>query len=226
MNRAQPKSSPTDEHARRIAQAIAKGQPPPFSAALDRYCESCPREIFVAFAGLVRHMPPAGQDEPLAIGYLFLLQRLLEHLRYRTDRGYADAAKLIADFQADVVAQVEAGNVDGRMLAFVGGALHQSKIPASPELAAASTNQLVDRNQDGPLPTDVHAALVGILEACDGDPFLAVGSLIESGHAMPAETRSVLAVGLALAGIPDARGPAVLFLLDPNSPLRQTVARN
>ncbi len=118
----------------------------------------------------------------------FLLQRLLEHLRYRTDRGYADAAKLIADFQADVVAQVKAGNVDGRMLAFVGGALHQSKIPASPELAAASTNQLVDRNQGGPLPTDVHAALAGILEACDGDPFLAVGSLIESGHAMPAET--------------------------------------
>ena len=62
---------------------------------------------------------------------------------------------------SDVVAQAETGNVDGRMLAFVGGALHQSKIPASPELAAASTNQLVDRNQDGPLPTDVHAALAG-----------------------------------------------------------------
>jgi hypothetical protein len=174
MSRAQPKSSPTDEHARRIAQAIAKGRPPPFNDAFERYCESSPREIFAAFAGAARHMPPAGKDKPLAIGYLFLLQRLLEHLRYRTDRGYADAAKLIADFQADVVAQVEAGNVDGGMLACVGGALHQSKIPASPEFAAASTNQLVDRSRDGPLPTDVHAALAGILEACDGDPFLAM----------------------------------------------------
>ena len=224
MSRTQPKSSPTDEHARRIAQAIAKGRPPPFNDAFDRYCESFPREIFAAFTGAARHMPPAGQDEPLAIGYLFLLQRLLEHLRYRTDRGYADAAKLIADFQADVVAQVEAGNVDGRMLAFVGGALHQSKIPASPELAAASARQPVDPDEDGPLPTDVHAALAGILEACDGDPFLAVGSLIESGHAMPAETRSALAVGLALAGIPEARGAAVLFLLDPNSTVRRAVA--
>src|ERR1700726_3041727 len=224
MSRAQPKSSPTDEHARRIAQAIAKGRPPPFNDAFDRYCESSPREIFAAFTGAARHMPPAGKDEPLAIGYLFLLQRLLEHLRYRTDRGYADAAKLIADFQADVVAQVEAGNVDGRMLAFVGGALHQSKIPASPELAAASARQPVDPDEDGPLPTDVHAALAGILEACDGDPFLAVGSLIESGHAMPAETRGALAVGLALAGIPEARGAAVLFLLDPNSTERRTVA--
>src|SRR5665647_3074222 len=130
MSRTQPKSSPTDEHARRIAQAIAKGRPPPFNDAFDRYCESSPREIFAAFTGAARHMPPAGRDESLAIGYLFLLQRLLEYLRYRTDRGYVDAAKLIADFQADVVAQVEAGNVDGRMLAFVGGALHQSKIPA------------------------------------------------------------------------------------------------
>src|SRR6476659_2347968 len=161
MSRTQPKSSPTDEHARRIAQAIAKGRPPPFNDAFDRYCESSAPEIFAAFAGAARHMPPAGQDEPLAIGYLFLLQRLLEHLRYRTDRGYADAARLIADFQADVVARVEAGQVDGRMFALVGGALHQSKIPASPELAAAATNQLADPNQDGPLPTDLHAALAG-----------------------------------------------------------------
>ena len=137
MSRAQPTSLPTDEHARRIARAIAKGRPPPFSADLDRYCENCPHEIFAAFAGAARHMPPAGKNEALATGYLFLLQRLLEHLRYRTDRGYADAAKLIADFQADIVAQLEAGHVDGRMLAFVGGALHQSNIPASPELAAA-----------------------------------------------------------------------------------------
>jgi len=224
MTRTQPKSSPTDEHARRIAQAIAKGRPPPFNDAFDRYCESSPREIFAAFTGAARHMPPAGRDEPLAIGYLFLLQRLLEHLRYRTDRGYADASQLIADFQADVVVQVEAGNVDGRMLAFVGGALHQSKIPASPELAAASATQPVEPDVDGPLPTDVHAALASILEACDGDPFLAMGSLIESGHAMPAETRSALPVALALAGTPEARGAAVLFLLDPNSTVRRAVA--
>src|ERR1700730_9119306 len=165
MSRAQPKSSPTDEHARRIAQAIAKGRPPPFNDAFDRYCESSPREIFAAFTGAARGMRPAGWDEPLAIGYLFLLQRLLEHLRYRTDRGYADAAKLTADFQAHVVAQVEARHVDGRMLAFVGGALHQSKISSSPELAAASAKYPVDQNEGGPLPTDIRAALAGIFEA-------------------------------------------------------------
>jgi hypothetical protein len=92
MARAQPKSSSTDDYARLIARAVSKGRPPPFSDDLDRYCESSPHEIFTAFAGATRHVPPAGKNEALAIGYLFLLQRLLEHLRYRVDRGYTDAA--------------------------------------------------------------------------------------------------------------------------------------
>ena len=87
MSRAQLKSSLTDDRARRIARAIAKGKPPPLNADLDEYCESSPHEIFAAFIGAARHMPPAGNDEALALGYLFVLQRLLEHLRYQTDRG-------------------------------------------------------------------------------------------------------------------------------------------
>jgi hypothetical protein len=224
MTRAQPKSSPTDEHARLIAQAISKGRPPPFSAAFDQHCESFPREIFAAFAGVARHMPPTGDDEPLAVGYLFVLQRLLEHLRYRAERGFTDTAKLIADFQADVVAQVAAGNVDGSVLALVGGALHQSKIPASPELAAASERLLINPNEDEPLPNDVNAALAGILEACGGDPFVAVGSLIESMYSMPAEARGAVAGALALADNPEARGTALLLLLDADSAVRGAVA--
>jgi len=224
MSRAQPKPSPTDQYARQIAQAFAKGRPPPFSAAFDRYCESSPREIFAAFKGLARHMPPTGNDEPLAIGYLVLLQRLLEHLRYRADRGYADAVGLIADFQADVVAHVEAGRVEASLLAFVGGALHQSKIAASPELEAASAKHLADLHQDEPLPTDVQAAFAGILEACDGDPFLAIGALIESGSSMPAEARGAMASAMVLAGNPEARGTGLLFLLDPDSTVRRAAA--
>jgi hypothetical protein len=213
MSRAQPKSSPTDEYAKKIAQAIAKGRPPPFSEAFDRYCESFPGEIFAAFTGAARHMPRAGKDEPLAVGYLFLLQRLLEHLRYRIDRGYDDAAKLIADFQADVVAQVDTGKVDGRMLALVGGALHQSKIPATPEFAAASAQHAVDRNEDAPLPADIRAALADIVEACDGDPFLAVGALTEGSHTLPSEARGALAGALAVEGGPKGRGAAVRRLI-------------
>jgi hypothetical protein len=165
MSRAQLKSSLAGDHARRIARAIAKGKPPSFNADLDEYCESSPHEIFAAFTGVARHMPPAGNDEALALGYLFVLQRLLEHLRYQTDRGYADAAKLIADFQADVVAQIEAGRVNHNMLTFVWGALHQSKIPASPEFSAASATHSVDQPERHPAPDDARAALVDVLDS-------------------------------------------------------------
>ena len=224
MSRAQPKSSPTDEYARRIARAIAKGRPPPFTADLDRYCESSPREIFAAFAGAARHMPPAGKDEALAIGYLFLLQRLLEHLRYRTDRGYADAAKLIADFQADVVARVEAGQRRRRACSswWEGRCTSRKSLHRGACRGIGEARRRSERG--GSVPTDVRAALAGILEACGGDPFTAVGSLIESGHAIPAETRGALASALALAGMPEARAAAVLFLLDPDSNVRRSAA--
>jgi hypothetical protein len=224
MSRAQPKSSPMDRHARRIAAAIAKGRPPALTPDLDLYLESSPREIFVVFEGVARHMPPGGNDETLALGYLFLLQQLLERLRYRADRGYADAARLIADFQADVAARVEAGHIDRRMLAYMGGALHQSKISASPELAKASARQHVNDRKGWPVPDDVHAALAGLLEACGDDPFMLVGSLVEFSHAMPAENRGALAAGLALCGASATRGAAVLLLLDPDRVVRRTVA--
>ena len=223
MSRAQPKSSPTDQHARRIGSAIAKGRRPALTPDLDLYLDGSPHEIFTALEGVARHMPPAGKDEALALGYLFLLQGLLVHLRYRADRGYADAARLIADFQAEVAAQVGAGHIDGHVLAHLGAALHQSKISTSPELTAASII-CVDDDDSGPFPADYRAALEGFLEVCDGDPFVLVGSLVEFGHALPTEARAALAAGLAHSGPPDARGAAVLFLLDPDKVVRRAVA--
>src|SRR5262249_36930746 len=150
------------------------GRAPVLTPELDLYLESSPQEIFVAFEGAARHMPPAGKDEKLAFGYLFILRQLLDHLRYRTDRGYADAASLIADFQAEVASRGKAGHVDRHMLAFVGSALHQSKIPTSPELAAVFAGQDADDDEGSSLPTDFRAILTGLLETCGGDPFALV----------------------------------------------------
>jgi hypothetical protein len=224
MSRARPKPSPTDQHARSIAVAVAKGRRPALTPDLDLYFESSPHEIFTALEGVARHMPPAGKDETLAFGYLFLLQGLLEHLRYRSDRGYPDAVRLIADFQAEVAARVEAEEIDGHTLAHVAGALHQSQIPASPQLDAAFARQPVDDDESGPLPADMRTAIAGFLELCEGDPFVLVGLLGEFGHALPAEVRATLAVEIARAGQPNGRGAAVLFLLDPDPVVRRAVA--
>jgi len=110
---------PTDPYGRRIAIAIGKASRP-FGDDLNQCCETSPREMFAAFEARLATCLRAATMEALAIGYLFLLQRLLEHLPYRTDRGYTDAAGLIANFQADVVAQIETGHIDVRMLALCG----------------------------------------------------------------------------------------------------------
>jgi len=209
---------------RGIALAIAKGRPPAFAPELDLYLENFPHEIFAAFKGVACHMPPAGKNVNLAFGYLFLLQGLLERLRYRTDRGYADAAELIAKFQAEVADQAAAGHIDGPTLAYVAGALHQSKIPASPKLAAVSARLHVNDDERSPLAADVRAALAGLLQACGDDPFALVGSLVEFGHALPSEARSLLAANIALGSTPDVRCAAVLFLLDPDPAVRRAAA--
>jgi site-specific recombinase XerD len=60
MNRAEPKSSPTDQHARSIAAAIAKGRPPALTPELDQYFESSPRDP------IHPHMLPHGCGYALA----------------------------------------------------------------------------------------------------------------------------------------------------------------
>jgi hypothetical protein len=221
----QPKPPATTGHwAVQIARALSKGRPPAFSDDFEEYCENSPHEIFTAFAGVVQHMHRAGKDDMGLAAYLFVLQRLLEHLRYRTDSGYAEAAKLIADFQAHVVAKVEAGEVDGKVLALVGGVLHQSTIPASPAFVAASANHGACRGEGEMLPADIHVAVGEILELCDGDPFLAATTLFESSHALPPESRGELACTMALSGIAEARSVTVLLLLDPDATVRRMVA--
>jgi hypothetical protein len=74
------------------------------------------------------------------------------------------------------------------------------------------------------VPADVREALGGILEDCGRDPFMVVGSLLESGHAAPVKIRGAVAAALALAGMPDVRSAAVLFLLDPDPEVRRAVA--
>jgi hypothetical protein len=223
MTRTQPKSSSTDRHAKMVAAAIAKGKWPARASRLEDYFESSPHQIFAALDGVARHMPPSGKDTALALGYLFLLEGLLKHVRYRSDRD-PDARRLIADFQAGVAARVEADGIDGQILAHVARALHRANIPASPKLARVSVKPRVKDDAGGPPPIDSRAALAELVEAGNGDPFALVESLTEFTHVLPVEARAAIASDLALCGLSDARSTAILFLLDRAPMIRHGVA--
>jgi hypothetical protein len=220
---SRPKNSETHRHARNCARAVAKGQPLRISPDLERYFHEWPREIFAAFDGVADNMPPAGKDETLAFGYLFVLQGLLQELRYRMDRGYADAVALVADFQARVAQRAHDSQLDGRVLSFTAGALQQAGIEAVPELVAASI-AASDSDIDKPRLADLEAAIAGMVQACGNDPFELVSASATAGHAMPAEARGAMVATLAASELAVARSAAVLFLLDHRPEVRHAVS--
>ncbi|MGY3449889.1 hypothetical protein [Bradyrhizobium sp. USDA 4353] len=212
-----------DHHARKLAVGFAKGRLPQPTPELERFLLSNATEIFAASEGVCRHMPPAGDDEPLGIAYLFLLQMLLAGLNERAKRGAKEAAELIARFQSDLAARVEDGEIEGTLLAYLGGALQQAGIAPSPELTAASS-ELVDEDDDDGLPGDIGQVLDEILEACDGDPFEMVSSFANGAHLLPDEAKAALVTHLARHEQPDARAAAVLFLQNGSPTVRKEAA--
>lgn len=215
--------SETDRLAQRIAVTIAKGQSPKRSNELEDYFHRSPRDIFAALDGAVANMPSTGEHKPLAYGYLFLLEGLLVHLRYRIDRGYADAIDLVAEFQAALAARIRDRSIDGLMLGLVVGVLQQAGIAAASELVEASA-ALSEQRTGAVLEADLHDTMVEMVEACGGDPFALVASGSEACHAMPEEARGAMVTAFASSDHPVTRSAAVLFLLDPCPETRMAAA--
>ncbi|GLH78335.1 hypothetical protein SSBR45G_32440 [Bradyrhizobium sp. SSBR45G] len=223
MAKAGAKAADFDFHARSLAAGLAKGRMPRPTPEIERFLLDNSTEIFAAAEGVCRNMPPDGDDEVLGIAYLFLLQILLAGLNQRVRRGAKDAADLIARFQSDLAERAEAGEIDGTLLAYLGGALQQAGIAASPELTAVSA-ELGGGDGDEMLPSDIVSTLDEILKACDGDSFQVVFSFAEGGHLLPDDAKIALAIHLVQSERPDARAAAVLFLQSGSPAVRKAAA--
>jgi len=190
---------------------------------LEDYLNRFPEDVFVALEGFVEHANTGGADNPLAIGHLLLVQRQLERIRYRKDRGYEDAIRLIETFQHSVANLAVAGRIDGQELSMVASALHQAGIAASAELSMAMMQCGKDLVPDR-TPPDLSPMLEEVATKCGEDPFLVTGLLAEIGHAMPAQARALMAVEQARCGNAVGREAAVLLVLDAEPAVRQAAA--
>lgn len=217
-----PKSA-AERHARKVAEALAKGRPPPSTPDLEDFAQDG-EAAFETLEGLVAHLISGGGDEsPLTYGYQFLLQGQLESLRFQRDRGYDVAIGMIENFQRAVASHAIAGRLRGEALSLVAAALHQAGIPASADLTAA----IKDTIEDVPETPDAQiltGLIDSIVDACDGNAFALVNSLAEAAHGMPPELRASMAVALAMSPSAVARQAAVLMLLDPEPAIRSAVA--
>lgn len=223
MSRTRNPKSQAKRHARNAASALAKGRLPPQTPELEDFLSSQDKTIFETLDGLVVQAMSQDQgDDDLTPGYLYLLERQLENLRFQTDRGYDAAIGLVAEFQRAVADQASAGRLGGTMLSLVSAALHQAQIPASAELRAVLQDSIEEPRELQGLG-QLSELLDSIVDACEGDPFQIASTLAETAHGMPPELRANIAATLTMSPNPIAREAATLMLLDPEPQIRRAV---
>lgn len=226
MSRKRNLKSQAGRHAFKVAGALAKGRLPPPSPELEDFVGGDDRAIFETLEGLVAHAASQDEqnygDDDLTHGYLYLLGRQLENLRFQTDRGYDAAIGLVDEFQRAVADHVGAGRLGGTLLSMVSSALHQAQIPVSAELKAALQDSLEAPRELRGLG-QLSELLDSIVDGCEGDPFQITSMLTETAHGLPPELRCGMAATLALSPNDITREAAVLMLLDPAPYVRGAV---
>ena len=223
MSGASAHKSRTRRQARRLAADLAKGRMPASTLDLEDYLDRFPDDVFVALDGFVEQVASSGARDAIALGYLYLIQGQLERVRFRSERGYEDAARLIEEFQRAVADLAVTGRVDAQALSMVTSVLHMAGIEASAELHAGVT-QFAENVLPLAVPPDVTDAMADMVAECEGDPFQLAGALAEAGHAIPAEARILMAIEQIRSTNAALREAAILYLLDGEPTLRRAVA--
>ena len=223
MSGASAHKSRTRRQARRLAADLAKGRMPASTLDLEDYLDRFPDDVFVALDGFVEQVASSGARDAIALGYLYLIQGQLERVRFRSERGYEDAARLIEEFQRAVADLAVTGRVDAQALSMVTSVLHMAGIEASAELHAGGT-QFAENVLPLTVPPDITDAMADMVAECEGDPFQLAGALAEAGHAIPAEARILMAIEQIRSTNAALREAAILYLLDGEPTLRRAVA--
>lgn len=231
MSRAAGPISRVERYARRFAAAVAKNRMPAVTPEFEDYLGRFPEDVFVTLDGFVAQATAGKIDDPLAVGHLVLMQRQLECIRFRVDRGYDDAIRLVEIFQHTASDLALTGRIDGHALSMVASALHQAGIAASAELTAALSHCADDLvpDADDPVaddgaPAAAKAPFDELAAQCGGDPFAVASLLAETGHGMPAPVRGAMAAELAESADAVVREAAVLQLFDAEPTVRQAAA--
>ena len=223
LNGASAREPLVERYARWFAAGIAKKRLPAPTPELETYLERAPEDVLVALESFAACVAARGVGDRLARGYLLLIEALLLRIRYRSDRGYDDAIRLIETFQQVAADLARAERIDAEALSMLAAALHQAGIAASPELSDAVTEGAEFALPDG-APTGLAAVVEQIATPCGDDPFLLTALLAETGHAMPADVRAAMVAELARSGNAVACAAAVLQLLDAQADVRRAAA--
>jgi hypothetical protein len=219
-----PHASKLHRLAKRIADKLSQGKPPALTAEMAAYLEDRPEAVFDSLDGFVRQHGESDEGNPLAAAYLMLMAIQLEHLRYQIDRDYAWAKEMQREFERRVVSLAQAGDLPGRALGMLTGAMREARLRPGPDLLALSEDLFSADISTLSASEDLNASLEKLANDLGDDVFALVDAVDKATVAMPPEVRAALAGQMAVSPFPNLKEAAPLFLLDPEAKVRHGAA--
>jgi hypothetical protein len=217
---------------RNRVKAIAKRMsrmPEPEAGPEDRaWMEQTPQvlpvvtDMYVAAAAA----PEKKRDEKLIASYAHMLSLQLEFVRYRHDRGWEWATRMLGDYQQRLIALGESQQIPREDWFVMATALTQARVPVTDDVQT----KLADagfREEDQAAPEELMTALRGFLDDLArmvDSPFDVMETIKNSGALMPASLRGFMATELSLSPHPVLRDAVPLMLLDGDSEVRRGTA--
>ncbi len=191
------------------------------------WLETTPQTLPVFADLLVEAMTAPVRNDKQVTACLDLLTLQLEFVRYRLDRGWDWAARMLNDYQQRLIALGKAGTLDPTDWFAMAGALTQARVPVSDEVQLALADAGMTGASPAAPPDEMLAALRGLsdeLAGMVGSPFEVIEALNAAGAVMPATLRSFMATELALSPHAVLREAVPLMLLDGDSSVRRAAA--
>jgi hypothetical protein len=166
------------------------------------------------------------RDDNLVAAYLELLSLQLEFVRYRLDRGWDWAVRMLDDYQQKLIELGESRAVPQNDWFMMASALSEARVPISDEMQTALAAAGFEAEELGP-PEEMQGMLRGFLDELSNmlsSPFEVIETLKSSSAMMPATLRGFMATELALSPHPKLRDAVPLMLLDDDSVVRRNAA--
>ena len=215
-----------DRLARDIAKQIHQDSPPLLNQSLSTYLDAPPQQLMTLLDNLIEHLESGLPPTDALIGaYLFLLASQLEEVRYKVDRHYDWAQRLVADFQARLVQLARNGRLPPQSLQQLILVLHEVRLQPEPALLQAAEELLTgeETGMEPPSPDNLLALLQEQLG--ESDEFQAAQLFTELTFGGPGEGRAMLARMMLEGPYERLREAVPLLVLDPDPEMRKALVQ-
>jgi len=211
-----------------IAKRLARTATPEVGVEDRTWLEQTPQTLPVITENLVAAASAEAKrrDNNPVTANLEPLTLQLEFVRYRLDRGWDWAVRMLDDYQKNLIALGESKTLPRDDWFMMASALSEARVPISDETQTALANAGFEAEEAGP-PEEMQTMLRGFLDELANmlpSPFDVIETLKSSNALMPASLRGFLATELALSPHEKLRDAVPLMLLDDDSVVRRDAA--